>query len=58
MTALRTPKSDDSLCRDVLAVMHAEQLNANAEFEVRDTQFIDAEVFFLFLVHLNVSSGS
>lgn len=44
LTALSTPKSDDSLCRDVLAVMHAEQLNANAEFEVRDTQFIDAEV--------------
>ncbi|KAK1364009.1 PAP/OAS1 substrate-binding domain superfamily protein [Heracleum sosnowskyi] len=44
LTALSTPKSDDSLCCDVLAVMHAEQLNANAEFEVRDTQFIDAEV--------------
>lgn len=44
LTALSSPKSDDSLCRDVLAVMHAEQLNANAEYEVRDTQFIDAEV--------------
>ncbi|KAL1809741.1 hypothetical protein ACET3Z_026731 [Daucus carota] len=44
LTALSTPKGDDSLCRDVLAVMHGEQLNANAEFEVRDTQFIDAEV--------------
>lgn len=58
LTALSPPKSDDSLCRDVLAVMHAEQLKANAEFEVRDTQFIDAEVLFLFLVHLNVSSDS
>lgn len=44
LTVLSSPIFEDSLPRDVLGVMHAEQSNENAEYEVRDTQFIDAEV--------------
>lgn len=45
LTALCTPDVEETLARDVLAVLQREEQNANAEYEVKDTQFIDAEVF-------------
>jgi hypothetical protein len=44
LTALSSPNFEESLARDVLAVLKEEEYNQNAEFELRDTQFIDAEV--------------
>ncbi|XP_058179651.1 uncharacterized protein LOC131298289 isoform X1 [Rhododendron vialii] len=44
LTALCTPDVEETLARDVLAVLQREEQNANAEYEVKDTQFIDAEV--------------
>ncbi|GAA0140554.1 hypothetical protein LIER_01875 [Lithospermum erythrorhizon] len=44
LTAIHTPHVDDYLPREVLAILQEEELNENAEYQVRDTQFIDAEV--------------
>uniref|UniRef100_A0A5B7AM32 Uncharacterized protein n=1 Tax=Davidia involucrata TaxID=16924 RepID=A0A5B7AM32_DAVIN len=44
LTALGSPNVEDALARDVLAVLQGEEQNENAEYEVKDTQFIDAEV--------------
>ncbi|KAL0284184.1 UNVERIFIED_CONTAM: hypothetical protein Sangu_2841900 [Sesamum angustifolium] len=44
LTILKGPKADESLAHDVLALLQGEEQNENAEFEVKDTQFIDAEV--------------
>ncbi|KAM7521988.1 hypothetical protein LguiA_011890 [Lonicera macranthoides] len=44
LTALSSPNVEESLARDVLAVLKEEEYNENAEFELKDTQFIDAEV--------------
>ncbi|MCE5165767.1 hypothetical protein HAX54_012185 [Datura stramonium] len=35
---------EDTLARDVLAVLQEEELKENAEYDVKDPQFIDAEV--------------
>ncbi|KAL3850536.1 hypothetical protein ACJIZ3_012418 [Penstemon smallii] len=44
LTALKGPYAEESLAHDVLAVLQAEEQNENAEYQVKDTQFIDAEV--------------
>ncbi|RAL43350.1 hypothetical protein DM860_012491 [Cuscuta australis] len=44
LTALTSPNAEESLAHDVLALLRAEEQNGNAEYEVKDTQFIDAEV--------------
>ncbi|KAL0460361.1 UNVERIFIED_CONTAM: hypothetical protein Slati_0663300 [Sesamum latifolium] len=44
LTILKGPKADESLAHDVLALLQGEEQNENADFEVKDTQFIDAEV--------------
>ncbi|MQL98057.1 hypothetical protein Taro_030762 [Colocasia esculenta] len=44
LTAMETPRSEDTLARDVLAVLQAEEQNGNSEFEVKDVQYIHAEV--------------
>ncbi|KAG9154980.1 hypothetical protein Leryth_012163 [Lithospermum erythrorhizon] len=44
LTAIHTPHVDDYLPREVLAILQEEELNENAEYQVRDIQFIDAEV--------------
>ncbi|KAK9069073.1 hypothetical protein SSX86_013189 [Deinandra increscens subsp. villosa] len=44
LTVLSTPNLDDLLPSEVLCVLQAEEKNGNAEFEVKETQFIDAEV--------------
>ncbi|XAR58844.1 Polynucleotide adenylyltransferase [Bertholletia excelsa] len=44
LTALISPVVEETLPADVLSVLQAEELNENAEYEVKDTQFIDAEV--------------
>ncbi|CAK9153810.1 unnamed protein product [Ilex paraguariensis] len=45
LTTLSSPNIEERLAFDVLAVLRAEELNEDAEYEVKDTQFIDAEVF-------------
>ncbi|CAA2964113.1 Hypothetical predicted protein [Olea europaea subsp. europaea] len=44
LTALKSLNVEESLARDVLGILQGEQLNENAEYEVKDAQFIDAEV--------------
>lgn len=44
LTTLRSPKVDVSLASDVHAVLEREQQNEAAEYEVKEVQFIDAEV--------------
>lgn len=44
LTALSTPNVEESLPQEVLAVLREEEQNENAEYEVKGTQFIDAEV--------------
>lgn len=44
LTVLSTPNLDDILPREVLRVLQEEEKNGNTEFELKDTQFIDAEV--------------
>ncbi|KAJ8561489.1 hypothetical protein K7X08_037222 [Anisodus acutangulus] len=44
LTALSSNYSEETLARDVLAVLQEEENRENAEFDVKDTQFIDAEV--------------
>ncbi|KAL3829026.1 hypothetical protein ACJIZ3_017828 [Penstemon smallii] len=43
-TALKGCNPDESLPHKVLAIFQAEEQNENAEYQIRDTQFIDAEV--------------
>ncbi|KAL8549024.1 hypothetical protein ACS0TY_008053 [Phlomoides rotata] len=43
-TVIECPSVDESLVHDVLSLLHREEKNENAEFQVKDTQFIDAEV--------------
>ena len=45
LTALCSPNVEETLARNVLAVLQVEEQNEDAEYEVKDTQFIDAEVF-------------
>lgn len=44
LTILKGPNAEESLPHDVLALLEAEEQNEDAEFRVKDTQFIDAEV--------------
>ncbi|KAK9279936.1 hypothetical protein L1049_013620 [Liquidambar formosana] len=44
LTALSSPNVDDILASDVRAVLEGEEQNEAAEYEVKDVQFIDAEV--------------
>ncbi|XP_057484694.1 uncharacterized protein LOC130771094 [Actinidia eriantha] len=44
LTALSSPIVEETLARDVIAVLQGAEQNENAEYEVKDTQFIDAEV--------------
>lgn len=49
LTALSSNYGEEALARDVLAVLQEEENRENAEFDVKDAQFIDAEVFSLTL---------
>ncbi|PSS09551.1 hypothetical protein CEY00_Acc16573 [Actinidia chinensis var. chinensis] len=44
LTALSSLIVEETLARDVITVLQGEEQNDNAEYEVKDTQFIDAEV--------------
>ncbi|KAL0458878.1 UNVERIFIED_CONTAM: hypothetical protein Slati_0515000 [Sesamum latifolium] len=46
LTALKGPNADESLPRDVFALLQGEEKNENAEYQVKDTQYIDAEKSF------------
>lgn len=46
LTALTAPNTEESLVHDVLALLREEEKKENVEYEVKDTQFIDAEVVF------------
>lgn len=46
-TVIECPSVDESLVHDVLSILQQEEKNANAEFQLKDTQFIDAEVIFI-----------
>ncbi|CAA0842384.1 PAP/OAS1 substrate-binding domain superfamily [Striga hermonthica] len=44
LTVLKDPNAVESLAHDVLALLQDEERNENAEYQVKETQFIDAEV--------------
>ncbi|KAL1565766.1 hypothetical protein AAHA92_01451 [Salvia divinorum] len=44
LTILKGPNAEESLPHDVLSIFEAEEQNEDAEYRVKDTQFIDAEV--------------
>ncbi|KAG8371568.1 hypothetical protein BUALT_Bualt13G0101500 [Buddleja alternifolia] len=44
LTVIKGPNAEESLAHDVLALLQGEEQNENAEFQVKDTRFIDAEV--------------
>ncbi|XP_057789739.1 uncharacterized protein LOC131006597 isoform X2 [Salvia miltiorrhiza] len=44
LTAINGTNADESLACDVLSLLRKEEKNVNAEFKVKDTQYIDAEV--------------
>ncbi|KAK6145212.1 hypothetical protein DH2020_022032 [Rehmannia glutinosa] len=44
LTVLKGPNAGESLAHDVLALLQDEEQNENAEYQVKETQFIDAEV--------------
>ncbi|KAJ6806395.1 uncharacterized protein M6B38_174290 [Iris pallida] len=44
LTALAMPNSEDNLANDVRSVLEMEEQNEHAEFEVKDVQYIHAEV--------------
>ncbi|KAG4402595.1 hypothetical protein GLYMA_02G235800v4 [Glycine max] len=44
LTALSCENIEDGLVSDVRAVLHGEEINEAAEYEVKDVRFIDAEV--------------
>lgn len=46
LTALCSSNVEEALASDVHAVLKGEEQNENAEFEVKDIQFITAEVFY------------
>ncbi|KAL3616237.1 hypothetical protein CASFOL_039627 [Castilleja foliolosa] len=43
LTVLKGPSAGEFLAQDVLALLQNEEQNENVEFQVKDTQFIDAE---------------
>ncbi|KAG6401354.1 hypothetical protein SASPL_138208 [Salvia splendens] len=44
LTILKGPNAEESLPHDVLSLLEAQEKNEDAEYQVKDTQFIDAEV--------------
>ncbi|XP_020550435.1 uncharacterized protein LOC105163859 isoform X2 [Sesamum indicum] len=44
LTALKVPNAEESLPHDVFALLQREEKSENAEYQVKDTQYIDAEV--------------
>ncbi|KAH6766075.1 PAP/OAS1 substrate-binding domain superfamily [Perilla frutescens var. hirtella] len=44
LTAINVNNTDESLAHKVLALLQREEKNVNAEFKIKDTQYIDAEV--------------
>ncbi|KAJ8543569.1 hypothetical protein K7X08_006092 [Anisodus acutangulus] len=44
LTVFSSPVIEETLARDVLAVLQEEELKENIEYDVKDPQFIDAEV--------------
>lgn len=44
LTALGMPQYEDALANEVRYVLEAEEKNKDAEFEVKDVQYINAEV--------------
>ncbi|KAG6418063.1 hypothetical protein SASPL_120262 [Salvia splendens] len=51
LTVTNGTRTDESMARDVLALLQREEKNVNAEFKVKNIQYIDAEVKILkFLV--------
>lgn len=44
LTVVRTGKAEESLAREVLTLLQGEEQDENSEYDVKDTQFIDAEV--------------
>lgn len=44
LTAINVTNTDESLAHEVLALLQREEKNVNAEFKIKDTKFIDAEV--------------
>lgn len=44
LTVFGSPVIEETLARDVLAVLQEEELKENTEYDVKDPQFIDAEV--------------
>lgn len=50
LTALSCQNIEDGLVSDVRAVLHGEENNEAAEYEVKDVRFIDAEVISAFLI--------
>ncbi|KAL1541035.1 hypothetical protein AAHA92_25305 [Salvia divinorum] len=44
LTILKGPNAEESLPHDVLSLFEAQEKNEDAEYQVKDTQFIDAEV--------------
>lgn len=44
LTVFGSPLIEETLARDVLAVLQEEELKENTEYDVKDPQFIDAEV--------------
>ncbi|KAL1545092.1 hypothetical protein AAHA92_21860 [Salvia divinorum] len=44
LTATNGTNADESLARAVLALLRKEQKNVNAEFKIKETRYIDAEV--------------
>ena len=50
LTALSCQNIEDGLVSDVRAVLHGEEINEAAEYEVKDVRFIDAEVLSTWLM--------
>ncbi|PIN07823.1 Polynucleotide adenylyltransferase [Handroanthus impetiginosus] len=44
LTVLKGHNAEETLAHDVLALLQGEEQNENAEYQVKDTHFIDAEV--------------
>ena len=44
LTIFSSPYVEEFWASDVLSILQREEQNENAEYEVKDTQFIDAEV--------------
>lgn len=52
LTAIEPPRSEEYLAKDVLNVLQAEEQNRNSPFEVKDVQYIHAEVALQFSIIL------